>query len=46
MLGILQIFVANIINEFLFGFQYSYDDSDKLMKFVQELQTAITDISE
>ncbi|KAF8375524.1 hypothetical protein PRIPAC_81953 [Pristionchus pacificus] len=42
----IQIFVANIINEFLFGFQYSYDDSDKLMKFVQELQTAITDISE
>ncbi|GMR51062.1 hypothetical protein PMAYCL1PPCAC_21257 [Pristionchus mayeri] len=32
----IQVFVANIINEFLFGNQHSFDNCDKLMEFVDD----------
>ncbi|GMR54452.1 hypothetical protein PMAYCL1PPCAC_24647 [Pristionchus mayeri] len=41
----IQVFVSNIINEFLFGFQFPFDDCDKLMNFVLGLNTAIQVIS-
>lgn len=41
----LQVFVSNIINEFLFGFQYPYDNCEKLMNFVLGLNDAIAGIS-
>ncbi|KAF8372909.1 hypothetical protein PRIPAC_79338 [Pristionchus pacificus] len=41
----IQVFVSNIINEFLFGFQYPYDNCEKLMNFVLGLNDAIAGIS-
>ncbi|GMR47043.1 hypothetical protein PMAYCL1PPCAC_17238 [Pristionchus mayeri] len=41
----IQVFVSNIINEFLFGFQYPYDDCSKLMNFVLGFNEAIEGIS-
>ncbi|GMR54453.1 hypothetical protein PMAYCL1PPCAC_24648, partial [Pristionchus mayeri] len=41
----IQVFVSNIINEFLFGFQFPFDDCEKLMNFVLGLNTAIQVIS-
>ncbi|KAF8386599.1 hypothetical protein PRIPAC_75741 [Pristionchus pacificus] len=41
----IQVFVANIINEFLFGFQYPFDDCETLMNFVLGLNKAIEGIS-
>ncbi|KAF8376197.1 hypothetical protein PRIPAC_82626 [Pristionchus pacificus] len=41
----IQVFVSNIINEFLFGFQYPYEDCGKLMNFVLGLNDAISELS-
>ncbi|GMS94825.1 hypothetical protein PENTCL1PPCAC_17000, partial [Pristionchus entomophagus] len=42
----IQLFVSNIINELLYGFQYPFDDCEKLMYFVLGLSEAITNVSE
>ncbi|GMR48956.1 hypothetical protein PMAYCL1PPCAC_19151, partial [Pristionchus mayeri] len=41
----IQVYVSNIINEFLFGFQYPYDDCKRLTDFVLGLNDAITSMS-
>ncbi|GMR35090.1 hypothetical protein PMAYCL1PPCAC_05285 [Pristionchus mayeri] len=41
----IQIFVSNIINEFLFGYQYPFDDCVKLMDFVLGFNDAVADLS-
>ncbi|GMR47135.1 hypothetical protein PMAYCL1PPCAC_17330 [Pristionchus mayeri] len=37
----IQVYVSNIINEFLYGFQYPYDDCGKLMNFVHKFEDSI-----
>ncbi|GMR38321.1 hypothetical protein PMAYCL1PPCAC_08516, partial [Pristionchus mayeri] len=41
----IQVYVSNIINEFLFGFQYPYDHCSKLMNFVLGFNAVIEGIS-
>ncbi|GMT22564.1 hypothetical protein PFISCL1PPCAC_13861 [Pristionchus fissidentatus] len=41
----IQVFVSNIINDFLFGLQYAFDDCKELMDFVLGLNKAIEAIS-
>ncbi|GMR46862.1 hypothetical protein PMAYCL1PPCAC_17057, partial [Pristionchus mayeri] len=41
----IQVFVSNIINEFLFGVQFPFDDCSKLMDFVKGFNEAIEGVS-
>ncbi|GMT22391.1 hypothetical protein PFISCL1PPCAC_13688 [Pristionchus fissidentatus] len=41
----IQVFVSNIVNEFLFGFQFPFDDCSELMDFVHGFNDAIEKIA-
>ncbi|GMS94856.1 hypothetical protein PENTCL1PPCAC_17031, partial [Pristionchus entomophagus] len=40
----IQIMIANIINELLFGFRYEYDNCDALIRYVEDLNSIMSEI--
>ncbi|GMT23017.1 hypothetical protein PFISCL1PPCAC_14314, partial [Pristionchus fissidentatus] len=41
----IQLMIANIINETLFGYRYDYDNCDPLINYVESFNKFLTDIS-